>query len=229
MKIAIISDIHSNAIALKEILNEIEKRKIKQIYCCGDIIGYASMPNECIKELVKHNIKSIYGNHEYALLHNEALSWFNYNAIKALLWHKENLKRFAWEWIKRLKERRIIKASGKKIMFVHGSPDDCFEYVWPSTSDEIFEYWLNKYNIDVLVLGHTHLPFIRKIKNKLVINPGSVGQPRDGNNKASFALLDLKNMNAKIIRVSYDIDAIAQDIKAKGLPHIFADRLYLGK
>lgn len=172
MKIAIISDIHSNAVALKRVLNRIKEEKVKQIYCCGDVIGYASMPNECIKELIKHNVKSIYGNHEYALLHNKALTWFNYNAVKALLWHKENLKSFAWEWIKKLKEKIILKLSCKKILFVHGSPDNCFEYVWPTTSDEIFNYWLEKYSIDILVLGHTHLPFIKKLSNGLILNPG---------------------------------------------------------
>lgn len=229
MQIAIISDIHSNAIALGAVINEIKNRGIKQIFCCGDIIGYASMPNECIRELIKNKVKCIYGSHEYALLHHETLSWFNYQAIKALLWHRENLKRFAWEWLKKLEEKMVVRLDGKKIMFVHGSPNNCFEYVWPETSNEIFSYWLNHYGVNALILGHTHLSFIKKLKNGLILNPGSVGQPRDFDARASFAIVNLKTMNAKIVRVNYDIDVIAEDIKAKGLPNIFADRLYIGK
>ncbi|MEM2768758.1 MAG: YfcE family phosphodiesterase [Candidatus Pacearchaeota archaeon] len=229
MKIAIISDIHSNFIALKEVLREIKKKKIKKIFCAGDIIGYASMPNECIKELIKNNIKSIYGNHEFVLLNFQYANLLNYQALKALIWHKENLENFAWRWIKKLKEKLILKIGSKKIMIFHGSPENCFEYIWPDTSKEIFEYWLKKYNVDILIFGHTHIPFIKNINSKLVINPGSIGQPRDGNNKASFCIIDLENLEAKIFRKIYDINKIAEDIKQKGLPRIFADRLYLGK
>lgn len=228
MKIAIISDIHSNFPALEEVLKEIKKRKIKKIFCCGDVIGYGSMPNKCIKELIKNNVKSIYGNHEYALLNENSLSWFNYQAVKALLWHKENLNKNAWRWIKKLKEKMIIKIANKKIAIFHGSPNSCFEYVWEETSQEIFNYWLEQYNVDIIILGHTHIPFIKNIKNKIIINPGSVGQPRDKNNKASFCIINLKNFNSKIIRINYNIDKIAKDIMKKGLPKIFADRLYIG-
>lgn len=228
MKIAIISDIHGNFPALKEVIKEIKRKKIKKIFCCGDIIGYASMSNECIKELIKNNVKSIYGNHEYALLNDDKLNWFNYYALKALIWHKENLKNFSWRWIKKLKEKIIIKIANKRIMLVHGSPESCFEYVWQDTSEQTFLYWLEKYNVDILVFGHTHIPFIKNIENQIVINPGSVGQPRDGNNKASFCIIDLKNNQSEIIRINYNIDKIAVDIKRKGLPKIFADRLYFG-
>ena len=226
MLIAVISDVHSNFPALKAVLEKIDELKVKKIFCCGDVVGYASMPNECIKEIIKRKVVCVTGNHELALINKEFLSWFNVNAIKALLWNEKNLKEFAWRWIKKLKERRKIKIGNKKILLAH-SLDSCFDYVFDASKDMI-EYWLEKYGVDIIAIGHTHIPYIKKIEKGILINPGSVGQPRDQDNKASFALFDEKTMETEIIRVSYNIDAIANDIKARGLPEFFAERLYQG-
>jgi putative phosphoesterase len=225
MLLAFISDIHSNFAALKAVLEKIDELKIKKVYCCGDVIGYASMPNQCIKEIIRRKIACVMGNHEAALIDKKFLVWFNYDAIKALIWNEENLNEKYKEWIKKLKERKIIKAN-KKILFAH-SIESCFDYVFDA-SEEMIDYWLKKYDVDVIVIGHTHIPLIKKTKQGLLLNPGSVGQPRDGDNKASFALLNTATMEVEIVRVAYDIDEIARDIKQKGLPEFFAERLYKG-
>jgi len=227
MLVALMADIHSNFPALKAVLAKIDELGVEKIFCCGDVIGYASMPNQCIKEIIKRKIACVMGNHELALLDKKLLGWFNDKAIEALLWHEKNLEDFAWRWLKKLGLKKKIKANNKKFLLCHGSPESCLEYVY-FVSDEILEHWLCKYKVNTITLGHTHIPLIKKTKQGLLLNPGSVGQPRDGNNKASFALLNTATMEAEIVRVAYDIDEIARDIRQKGLPEFFAERLYEG-
>jgi len=223
-KIAIISDIHSNLEALKTVLKEIRNLGIKKIYCCGDIVGYGPEPNECVELIAKKNIPSIMGNHDIACVSLQDKESFTEFGQKAIEWSNniltEQNKRFLFNQPKNL----VID----NIHFVHGSP---VHYLWdriyPDTSESELNRFLNKVNKDILIIGHTHYPFVKELNGKLVINPGSVGQPRDGDCRASFAVLDSKK--AEIHRISYIIRKTAENIKKAGLPENLAERLFKGE
>lgn len=225
MKIVLISDIHGNLEALNAVLRELKKIKIKNIYCLGDISDYGGSSNECIEIIRKNKITCIQGNHDLNAVTLERLEWFNEMAqVSVKITNKlltEKNKKFLLNLPKKLEIENLF--------LVHGSPRDyLYEYIYPDTEDDIFEELVKIAKKQIIAMGHTHTPFIKKIGNKLVINPGSVGQPRDGNNKASFCILDNKKLKAEIIRVKYDVKKAADKIMKIGMPHFLAERLFEG-
>jgi len=231
MKIAFISDIHSNLEALNAVLDKIDSLKIKQIYCLGDIVGYAASPCECIDVIRKHKrgtirkrkIISIMGNHDWAVLNKET-SGFNPVAAAAIWWTTDQMKEKDVDYIKKLGEKHVLDMDGLNILLVHGSPSDpIWEYV---DYLDVNEKFLKGY--DAVVMGHTHVPFVKKFGSRLAINCGAVGQPRDKNSDASFAVLDTKSFDAKIVRTVYDVRSASEKILKAGLPKFLAQRLSLG-
>jgi len=224
-KIAIISDIHSNFEAFKNVLKKIKKLGIKKIYCCGDIVGYGAEPNECVELIRKDKIISIMGNHDIGCVNLQDKELFNQWGRAAIEWSNKILNEENKGFLFNLP--KTLEAEG--VYFVHGSPRDyLWEYVYPDDSAWSFREFFNKIGKDVLVMGHTHVPFIRDFKGKLAINPGSVGQPRDGNAKASFCILDTVKKKAEIKRIKYDVKKTADKIKKAGLPEFLAERLFKG-
>ncbi len=225
-KIAIIADIHSNLEALKTVLKEIKKLDIKKIYCCGDIVGYGAEPNECVELISENKIISVKGNHDIGAVNLHDIELFNQWGRAAIKWSNKELseenKRFLFKLPEFLQEEGVY--------FVHGSPrNSLWEYVYPDYSVWDFREFFKKAGKDILVMGHTHIPFVRDFKGKLAVNPGSVGQPRDGNSKASFCILDTAKKKAEIKRVEYNIKKTADKIKKAGLPVFLAERLFKGR
>lgn len=241
MLIAIISDVHANLPALNTVLEDIEKRGIEKVFCCGDMLGYNPFVNEVAEIIKKRQIPCILGNHDHAVITGNT-TWLNFAASEAIRWSMKHIKEENLAFIKSLPLYREIKlsseietgktmpellASSPLALLVHGSPRDAlYEYVFPDYDDATLKSFAANY--EILIMGHTHVPFKRKINTKLILNPGSVGQPRDGNNKASYAIVDVVKRDAEIIRLSYDIDAVAEEIIKQGLPRFLAERLYLG-
>ncbi len=225
MKLAIISDVHSNLEAFEAVLQEIEKQQIDKIYCCGDVVGYGASPSKCLKLIREFHIPSVMGNHDLAVVtHN--VTWFNINAAKSILLTIDDLEENDVKFILKFPERNEVVVKDHRILMVHGSPrNPIWEYVHPTYVNSDF---VKDIYFDVIVMGHTHVPFVKRIGNKLILNPGSVGQPRDSNPKASFAIIDVERLFAKIIRVDYDIEKAAQKIIKFGLPDFLALRLYSG-
>jgi len=117
----------------------------------------------------------------------------------------------------------------ENIFLVHGSPNDYLhEYIYPDTPDYVFKEFFKKIKKQIIAMGHTHIPFIKCMDEGLIINSGSVGQPRDGNNKASFCILDNKKFKAEIVRVEYDINKTIQKIIKIGMPQFNGLRLLHG-
>jgi len=229
MKLAFISDIHSNLEALNAVLKDIKKKKIDRIFCVGDIIGYNSNPNEVCEILKKSKILMIKGNHD-ANLDLKNLGWFNPYAQEALIWTVKNIKKENRNFLLKLPITYQEKIEDKKLFLVHGSPNDpLYGYTLPNIDNNTLEGFLEKVKADILVTGHTHLPFIRKLKSGIVINSGSVGQPRDGNNKSCYCILDINKFNISFNRVIYDIDKTAKKNLDVRLPGYLAERLYQGR
>lgn len=224
--IALISDVHSNLEAFEKVLEKIKNCEL--ILNAGDIVDYNANPNEVIDLVEKYNIISIQGNHDYACYSGD-VSNFTLYAAQSSLWTSKILRKEKKQYLQNLPKIWRKKINGFKIVMVHGSPRDYLnEYVYPYFPDNIFKEFLKQTKADILILGHTHIPFIKYFENKIVINPGSVGQPRDGNPKASYALLDLESFSAKIQRISYNFKLTAQKIIKSGLPFFLAERLSEG-
>lgn len=230
MRIAILSDIHSNLEALEAVLKHIKSQKIQTIWAAGDIIGYGANPNEVIQLLQKEKAVVIAGDHDKQVLTLNELSWFNEYAQQALIYSSKALTQENKSFLKTLKETYEETIDDRKIFMVHGSPNDHLkEYVYAKTPDINLLAMLNKAKADILIIGHTHQPFVRRIAGRLVVNVGSVGQPRDFSSDSEYCILDPQYMQAKIHRVKYDIGAAAKKIISAGLHHYLADRLFQGR
>jgi len=219
MLLALISDIHSNLPALKAVFEGIESTGAEEIVCCGDIVGYNSFPSECFLELRKRGIESVMGNHDYAALSGDTKG-FNHYAVEAIEWTRKNF------------DTSKLSALPTKIerygaLFTHGSPRSIFEYIFPDSPRDFLESIIDLKR-DFIVLGHTHIPMRIETKKGIYINPGSVGQPRDGDPRSSFAILDTESKKVEFHRVGYDIDETAEHNRRAGLPEYLSERLYHG-
>ena len=161
----------------------------------------------------------------------EKLEWFNENARESLKWTNKVLTEENKKFLKELPETLEVKDQKNRLLAVHGSPKDhLYEYLEPTTDEDKIKDMLEDQKADVIACGHTHMPDVKKFELKLFLNPGSVGQPRNNNSKAHYAILDLSNINfVTLEQVEYDIDTAAKKIIQAGLPRFLADRLYVGR
>lgn len=220
MKVAVLADIHANLPALEKVLEEIEGMPK---FCCGDLVGYNPFPNEVIDLVKKENVVSILGNHDHAVLTGDT-SWFNQIAASAIEWTVKELTAENLEFLKTL-----AQSHDNEFYMIHGSPKNPLEeYIPPEAPEYVFRDFFNYTKSDVIVLGHVHVPFVKRIDEKLIFNPGSVGQPRDFDSRASYAILDTKTKELEIKRVDYDIERTAERIVKEGLPGRLAWRLFSG-
>jgi predicted phosphodiesterase len=242
MMYAIISDIHGNLEALHSALRYIEsyQGKIDKVICLGDIVGYGADPGECIR--VTRDLSDIIlaGNHDFAVCEQTSIEDFNLYAKEAVLWSRDALNEKEINFLKSLP----LKYEEKNIDFVHSSlhRPESWRYLI-NTSDTYIDFQLLEKKI--LFVGHTHVPVMfeddgKKVKasspselslnssNKYIINPGSVGQPRDRDPRASFAIYDSDREYVEIARIEYDIQKAQRKILDAGLPEILATRLGYG-
>jgi putative phosphoesterase len=230
MRIAVISDIHSNLEALASVITHIRLQRIKTIWVAGDIIGYCASPNEVLQFLRRENAVMIAGDHDQEVLTLGDLKFFNEYAQQALIYTNKVLTEENKAFLKTLKETHEETLDNRRIFMVHGSPNNPLkEYVYSTTPDINLLAMLNKVKADILILGHTHQPFVRRVRGSLVINPGSVGQPRDNSPTSEYCILDPMYMQATIQRVKYDINAASKKIISAGLPRYLAERLFQGR
>ncbi|MEW5798480.1 MAG: metallophosphoesterase family protein [Bacteroidota bacterium] len=232
MTIAIISDIHSNLEALTVVLNEIERLKIRQVYCLGDVVGYGANPNECIHLLWERNIPCVAGNHDKAAIKEIDIDDFSDAARSGIAWTRSVLTHESIQYLKSLPLSLVEHG----IMFVHSSPDEPQEFrylIYPE--DTLFSY--KAFSVPLCVVGHTHRPVVfcedmvstHIVRDKkFIVNAGSVGQPRDGNWRACFMLVDTDAWSIEYVRLEYDVKTAREKILAAGLPKKLGDRLLVG-
>lgn len=220
MKIGIISDIHSNATALRAVLDDIDT---DMLLCAGDVIGYNAEPNEVIDLLRDHDATCVMGNHDAAAV---GLLRFTGMPKTAVVHNTEALTDDNFAYLRSMRSQYRDRIDGLELYMVHGSPNNKFRDYVHDVDDTIFEAF--EHPPDVLILGHTHIPLNTLHDHTLVINPGSVGQPRDGNPDASYAILDTETREATHHRVTYDIDATADKTKDE-IAVKYGTRLYEGK
>jgi len=232
VRLAIISDIHSNLEALTSVLDHIRERQAHSIVCLGDVVGYGANPLECLR-LIRDNADfCVLGNHDAAVLHENYERAFNPTASKAIEWTLPRLDEEAKLWLRSLPYR----ISRDDMLFVHSSPHapEQWEYIFSGLDarrqGEFFSERL-------CFIGHSHTPFVFPIHaarseydstNRFIINVGSVGQPRDGDWRSSYGILDTVAGTYENCRVEYDVDLCMRKIRDAGLPQRLADRLRTG-
>ncbi|NLL91419.1 MAG: metallophosphoesterase family protein [Ruminococcaceae bacterium] len=213
---AIISDIHGNLPALESVLGKIDQMGIETVYSLGDVAGYYSMINECIRMLADRGISNILGNHDHYLINNVG-SGRSSKVDFAISYQRKIITPENFSWLK----SSATSISNTVFFAVHGGMNDyldeyVYDYSFPLEIPQKFFF-----------TAHTHIPFIFKKGDKTHANPGSVGQPRDHDPRASFAVLD-KSGNIEILRVEYDIDKTDFNMKKAGFPKEFTENLYKG-
>lgn len=229
MRIIVLSDIHANLAALERVLADLPS--YDELYCLGDIVGYGPDPNEVIETLQTHRPTIVLaGNHDYAVVTGNASGFVDY-AVKAIQWTRSQLSKNNLDYLKALAPSARHKAQGIEIAMFHGSPRDPLnEYVFPGTQSSLLKRLLELSKAELLLQGHTHVPMSFRDRDALLLNPGSIGQPRDGDTRASYIVLEMERdkMAHKIRRVQYEIDRTAKSILENGLPSFLAERLSLG-
>jgi len=245
MKIAIISDIHSNLFALQSVVKDIAKQGVDDIYSLGDVTGYCANPSECFELVSQYAKINLRGNHEDAIISSEQYYGLNPKAQAGVKYSKEHLTKECIEKIHTLPYTHTI--SDLNIVLCHGSysePEEFHYIMTPLRAKMELERIVN----NICVIGHTHSPFVFGKKNglyeelpdnlvldkddKFIVNVGSVGQPRDGDCRSCYGLFET-NEKGEIIfnlrRCYYDIEKTANAIIAAKLPAQLADRLFKGE
>ncbi|MGL5507400.1 MAG: metallophosphoesterase family protein [Paraclostridium sp.] len=230
MKIAVISDIHSNIYALNNVLEDIQKRDVNMIVCTGDLVGYGTRPNEVINTLKKEKVLTIMGNYDEAIGNFKIICGCDYkdpkDAEKAGLSMQFTGKETTEdnkEYLRNLPTEATFNFNGKTIRFVHGSTRVINEYLKENSkeADEV----MNELVEDILVCGHTHIPYAKYYKEKLLINAGSVGKPKTNRPDANYVIIGISNssVNVDIVEVAYDFEKAAKEIEENEiLPNDFA-------
>ncbi|WP_136716927.1 metallophosphoesterase family protein [Halorientalis salina] len=219
MRVGVISDIHSNRVAFEAVLDDMPA--VDAYVCAGDVVGYGPWPAECLETVRDLDAPTVMGNHDRAVAMDSAFA-FNSMAQAGVEHSREHLSEDQIEWLYELPTERT--EFDDRVKVVHGHPDDPDRYTYPSLfKPEMLD------DEDVLIMGHTHVQAHEVFDEGIVMNPGSVGQPRDQDSRAAYAVLDLDAMTVEEHRVEYDIEAVEDAVEAAGLPEKIGKRLHTGR
>lgn len=216
-RILFISDLHGNYDALKAVLEEV---RYDEALCLGDLVDYGPEPAECIDYVRRNGIATVRGNHDNAVAYKVDCGCsyvYKHLSIATREYTWASISDNDISFLKGLPLLIKKEIGGIKLALTHGSPESFFDYIYPNTPDERLEKLVEGLSCDYLAVGHTHKPCILKTGRVTIINPGSVGQPRDGDTRSSCMTLDTTIGEARIIRIAYDIDATCRKIKS-GMP-----------
>jgi predicted phosphodiesterase len=242
LRIAVLSDVHGNLPAFRAVLDDVAGHDAEAVWCLGDLVGYGAQPDECVELAADRCDLCLAGNHDLGVLDKIDIGDFSPHAAEAALWTREHAGEKALDYLRELEPER----GGEEIGLFHASPrDPVWEYVLSATQASDC---MDEMDARVSAIGHTHvaLMFARAdgevggaqapggteldlSEGEWLINPGSVGQPRDGDPRAAWLLLDTDRWTASWIRAAYPIDEAAAAIEKAGLPRSLGERLYMGQ
>ena len=219
MNVGVISDIHGNRVALNAVMAEMPE--VDALVCAGDIVGYNPFHADCVEFVRERAIPTVMGNHDRATAGYGSFG-FNSMAGAGVAHAREQLSEDQLSWLGTLPDARY--EFDDRVRIVHGHPNDPDRYTYPShfnsklLGDE-----------DALIMGHTHIQHHEVYDDGIVLNPGSVGQPRDGDPRAAYAVLDLDDLTVTEHRVAYDIEKVQQAVAEADLPAEIGERLEDGQ
>lgn len=223
-KIAFISDIHGNYSALSSVWEDIQKRNITEVYCLGDMVGYYSQINLVLDFIRENKIPCIMGNHDYAMIYDKGVIERSKTCTMVLGRQLEMITQENFNFLKSCPEFLQLNINEYSIFCTHGGLNNYVdEYL-----NDLDEEYLKKLpqGTTHFITAHTHLPLIKRFENIHYANTGSVGQPRDGDNRASYLIFEEGYFT--LVRVSYDIDNVAQHMQENGFPSYIYEILYKG-
>lgn len=230
MRIAVLSDIHANLQALTAVVRDCDKQGIEEFWLLGDYVDYGVSVPETVSLLSSLNAKYILsGNHDACLFNPHVRISSTPHGIAAHEYTKRIIKANppVKEWMESALGGPMVKAAGMKTLLVHGTPSDPYWGTFTPEGDlEAMLTQMKGLDADVMLMGHSHLSFMLKCAGRTIINPGSVGQPRDGCPDAAYVILDSGAVTFR--RVPYDVETAANEIKKAGLPEYLWQRLYKG-
>ncbi len=235
------SDIHSNVDALDAVAREIERQRADRVVHLGDLVGYNADPEECVRWARKHTAAGVAGNHDAVVCGRASGEFFHAPALLAARWSAKHISEGSMEYLASLPESLRFSEG---ILLVHGAPSDPDRYLFLlEDAEEEIDALAGIFPPGVVFFGHTHVPaaFVRKEDGSTIsaplaglrigqgetamMNPGSVGQPRDRNPFSSFLIFDTRTGAVSWIRVPYDVASCQRKVLATGLPGFFASRL----
>lgn len=248
MRILILSDIHANLVALQTVLDTVDRASLDQVWCLGDIVGYGPDPNECVALVREVATHCLVGNHDWAALDKLEIDDFNPEARQAVLWTQEQLTPESVAFLDALEGR--LDGAHPDFTLAHGSPQHpIWEYIlYASTAADNFEHFDTRF----CLVGHTHKPVIFRQEVgqegvlalqpainvplplgqteavRFIINPGSVGQPRDNDPRAAYAIYDAEEGALTFHRTPYDIAETQRRMREANLPERLIQRLEYG-
>jgi putative phosphoesterase len=220
MRLGVLSDLHGNRPALEAVAADLPA-DLDGLVCAGDVVGYNPWPAACIEWIRERGVPTVAGNHDRAVAADTAFR-FNSQAAAGVEYAREQLRDEQQAWLDGLPTGR--RAIDGRVKLVHGHPEDPDRYTYP---DEFGPDLLG--DEDVLVMGHTHVPGHEVYDEGIVMNPGSVGQPRDGDPRAAYAVLDLDADRVTQHRVEYDVDEVVAAVNNADLPERIGSRLRTGR
>lgn len=255
MKLAIFSDVHANMPAMEAVFESIDAHGPDQIYCLGDLVGYAPWPNEVVDAVRRRNISTIAGNYDEAAGLDIDDCGCAYRSEEerrrgeaSIRYTNDEIGDAQRRWLRGLPRHLRLEFGADadvSVLMVHGSPRHINEYLYEDRRESSIRRILDQYDADVMLCGHTHKPYHRVIvdeddgeaRYRHVVNTGSVGKPKDGDRRACWVLIEIDDepsvgdegaVSAEFVRVSYDVDAAATAIEASPLPDAFGEMLRVG-
>jgi diadenosine tetraphosphatase ApaH/serine/threonine PP2A family protein phosphatase len=241
MRVAVISDVHANSHALTAVLTQIDDAAVDAVWCLGDTVGYGPRPNECCEAIRDRADECLVGNHDLVAIGELEVSDFNDEAAAAAVWTSQVLTQESRSFLEGLEPLARLDDAD---LFHASARDPVWEYV---LTDEAARATLELTSAPLVLVGHSHVAlaltldgteviggvapagFEVELKGRWLLNPGSVGQPRDGDPRAAWLLLDLERRFAAFHRVAYSIEETQSEMRERGLPRALAARLERGE
>jgi predicted phosphodiesterase len=238
-QIVVFGDIHANLPALEAVLEDMDNRGAANRYCLGDLVGYGTFPNEVIERIRTEKYPTLMGNYDlgvgissddcgcaYTSKEAEALG------KRSIAWTNQNSSAENKAFLRGLMQHIPLKLGSVNVKLVHGSPRKINEYLYEDRPERSLERLMDLASADVLVCGHTHIPYHRLLPSgRHVVNAGSVGKPKDNDPRACYVIMEENagDLRVDFIRVAYDIERAASAIESSEMPHEFAQMLREGK
>ena len=230
MRIAIISDIHANITAFEAVLDDLKQQSVEAVYCLGDLVGYAAFPNEVIDRIRRDGTPTIMGNYDDGVGFDRDECGCAYRDPEeqrlgdlSLRWTQRTVTSDRKEFLRSLVPEIRFEADSKRFRLVHGSPRRMNEYLFEDRPISSFQRLAATSEADVLIFGHTHKPYTKRVDNVLFVNAGSIGKPKDGDPRACYVVMDSTgDVAVEFRRIAYDVETAANAIRESSLPDKFA-------
>jgi predicted phosphodiesterase len=236
--ITIFGDIHANLPALEAVWQDMEQRELPNRFCLGDLVGYGTFPNEVVEFIQAQQVPTLIGNYDQGVGHSSDDCGCAYRdavskalGVRSIAWSNAETSPENKEFLRSLPFSIPLQLGQKRVLLVHGSPRKVNEYLYADRPDSSFERVLDAAGADILVCGHTHLPYHKVLPSgRHVINAGSVGKPKDHDPRTGYIVLEARgeDIDVQFIRVAYDIERAAQAIESSAMPDEYASMLRTG-